>query len=74
MQKIITKRQVTLPKALCAEIGIMSGDYIETFEHKGQLTVVKKLLRAIRGSLRHLKPLDAMTDEASCQDSLHDHH
>lgn len=72
MHKVSSKRQVTLPKDLCTRIGIMPGDYVEIFEHNGQLTVVKKLLGASRGSLKHLKPLNTISDEASRQDALHD--
>lgn len=42
MQKVSAKRQVTLPQALCDELGIKPGDFIEFFEDCSEITLFKK--------------------------------
>lgn len=74
MHKVSAKRQVTLPKELCDRTGIHPGDYVEIFEYNGKLTVIKQTPGVSRGSLKHLKALQPITDEASRQTVLHDRH
>ena len=74
MHKVSSKRQVTLPKDLCDQTGILPGDYVEIFEFNGKLTVIKKIIGSSAGSLQHLKPRMAIRDNESLQDALHDCH
>ncbi|MDD5395384.1 MAG: AbrB/MazE/SpoVT family DNA-binding domain-containing protein [Thiothrix sp.] len=72
MHKVSAKRQVTLPKVLCDKTGILPGDYVDIFEYNGKLTVIRKLRGISRGSLKHLKALQPISDAESRQDALHD--
>jgi AbrB family looped-hinge helix DNA binding protein len=74
VHKVSVKRQVTLPKELCAKSGIQPGDMVEIFEYEGRITVIKKELGASSGVLRHLKGDASVTDEESRQDTLERKH
>jgi len=70
MHKVSAKRQVTLPKNLCDQLDIDSGDFVEIFEHNGRITVVKKEYGISKGSLKHLKAKADISDEESRQDAI----
>ena len=70
MHKLSSKRQITLPKALCDQLSIDSGDFVEIFEHNGRITVIKKQRGSSKGSLRHLKAKSGISDDESIQDAL----
>lgn len=71
MSKISSKRQITLPIALCDELGIGPGDEVESFVANGQITIVKKVMGAAAGILKHVQGNASMSDEESRQDALH---
>ena len=56
------KRQVTLPKELCDRLQARPGDQVESLEHNGRITILKKTRGARAGVLRHLKS-DARSSE-----------
>ncbi|SJM94144.1 hypothetical protein CRENPOLYSF2_3780007 [Crenothrix polyspora] len=41
MHKVTTKRQVTLPQAVCNAIALQPGDYVEVFARDGVAHIVK---------------------------------
>jgi len=41
MHKLTSKRQVTLPQAVCKEIALQPGDYVEVFARDGVAHIVK---------------------------------
>ena len=41
MHKLTSKRQVTLPKAICDSLNLNPGDYVEAFERDGIAYLVK---------------------------------
>ncbi|ADE16413.1 transcriptional regulator, AbrB family [Nitrosococcus halophilus Nc 4] len=65
MHKVGPKRQITLPKDLCAKSGIQPGDRVEIFEYEGRITVIKKERGASLGLLKHLKGDTSVTNEGS---------
>jgi AbrB family looped-hinge helix DNA binding protein len=65
-----SKRQVTLPKELCDRLQVAPGDALEFFEHKGRITILKKLKGSSRGALKRLKADRRYSDEESLRDSL----
>ena len=65
MHKVSAKRQVTLPKELCDRAGITPGDFVEIFEYRGKIIVIKKVLGSSKGSLSYLKPRQNISDEES---------
>lgn len=70
MHKLSSKRQITLPKTLCDQLGIDPGDFVEIFEHNGKITVIKKEQGISKGSLRHLKAKAGISDNESLQDAI----
>lgn len=72
MHKVSAKRQVTLPKELCVKAGIVPGDYVEIFEYRGKITVIKKILGSSKGSLSYLKARQNISDEESMMDAVND--
>ena len=41
MHKLTTKRQVTLPQAVCNAMDLQPGDYVEVFARDGVVHIVK---------------------------------
>ena len=72
MHKVSAKRQVTLPKELCDRAGITPGDFVEIFEYRGKITVIKKVLGSSKGSLSYLKARKNVSDQESMMDAVHD--
>lgn len=72
MHKVSAKRQVTLPKELCDRTDITPGDYVEIFEYRGKITVIKKVHGISKGSLSYLSARQNMTDEDSIMDAVND--
>lgn len=70
MQKVSTRRRITLPKELCRQAGINPGDLIELFEYEGQITIIKKQKGAAAGVLKHLSSGSVLTDEESLLDAV----
>lgn len=70
MPKVSAKRQITLPVEQCNEIGIRPGDEYRSFVANGQITIVKKISGAAKGSLHHVKGDSTISDEESRQSSL----
>ena len=68
MPTLSPKRQITLPKALCDRLQVSPGDELEILEHKGRITILKKMKGSSAGVLKHLKVDRRFSDE----DSLHD--
>ena len=70
MPKLSTKRQVTLPSALCRELGVKPGDDLEIFVADGRLTLIKQRRGAARGMLRQVRGDRRIGDEASRDSAL----
>lgn len=70
MHKISSKRQITLPKTYCDQLGVEPGDFVEFFEHNGRLTIVKKEQGTSKGSLQHLKVKADISDNESLHDAI----
>lgn len=54
MHKITTKRQVTLPQAVCQAINLQPGDYVEVFARDGVAHIVKMNTENLAGKFSHL--------------------
>lgn len=54
MHKITTKRQVTLPQAVCQAINLQPGDYVEVFARDGVAHIVKIKADNLAGKFSHL--------------------
>jgi len=65
MPTLSSKRQITLPKALCDSAGIRPGDQFRIFEHNGQITLLKQCADAEAGILRHLKAREEISESVS---------
>jgi AbrB family looped-hinge helix DNA binding protein len=70
MPVLSSKRQVTLPKALCDRLRVEPGDHLEFVEHNGRITILKRVRGASAAVLKHLKPDARVSDEESLQDAL----
>jgi len=70
MSVLSPKRQVTLPKALCDRLFVQPGDDLLFLEHRGRISIVKKVKGGSDGILRHLKGNAKMTDVESMQDAI----
>jgi len=64
MHKITSKRQVTLPQAVCQAINLQPGDYVEVFARDGVAHIVKMKTDNLAGKFSHLlKGKDFPSDE-----------
>ncbi|WP_411727770.1 AbrB/MazE/SpoVT family DNA-binding domain-containing protein [Methyloglobulus sp.] len=54
MHKVTTKRQVTLPQAVCQAMALQPGDYVEVFARDGVAYIVKMNSGNIAGKFNHL--------------------
>ncbi|MGD0962046.1 MAG: AbrB/MazE/SpoVT family DNA-binding domain-containing protein [Methylomonas sp.] len=54
MHKLTTKRQVTLPKAICEAIALQPGDYVDVFARDGVAHIVKINSGNLAGKFHHL--------------------
>ena len=70
MPIISSKRQITLPKELCDQIGVHPGDEVAILEYGGQITVLKKVKGASSGILRGRKIHAQLTDKESLQSEI----
>lgn len=70
MSVLSPKRQVTLPKVLCDRLSVQPGDDLLFLEHRGRISIVKKVKGGSDGILRHLKGSAKMTDVESMQDTI----
>lgn len=70
MPKVSSKRQITLPIDQCQQVGIEPGDDYQSFVADGHITIVKKVLGAAQGMLRHVKPDTSITEEQSLHSAL----
>jgi len=70
MPTLSPKRQITLPKALCDRLQVSPGDALEILEHKGRITILKKVKGKSTGVLKHLKADRRYSDEESLHDAL----
>lgn len=69
-----SKRQITLPKELCDRLRVGPGDALEVFEHKGRITILKKLRGSSAGALKLLKADRRFSDDESLHDTLEGKH
>lgn len=70
MPVLSSKRQVTLPKALCDRLCVVPGDRLEILEHNGRITILRKRRGASAGLLAHVKADANVSEEESLQDAL----
>lgn len=71
MQKVTSKRQITLPVELCAMAQIAAGDNIECFvDRLGVISIMKKSTGAAKGILRNVKTEQNISDEASLNSAI----
>ena len=54
MHKITTKRQVTLPQAVCNAMDLQPGDYVEVFARDGVAHIVKMNSGDLAGKFNYL--------------------
>ena len=54
MHKITTKRQVTLPQAVCNALALQPGDYVEVFARDGVAHIVKMNSDNLAGKFNYL--------------------
>ncbi|MGI9304631.1 MAG: AbrB/MazE/SpoVT family DNA-binding domain-containing protein [Gammaproteobacteria bacterium] len=54
MHKLTSKRQVTLPRAVCDALGLTPGDYVEVFERDGVAHLVKMHGESLAGKFAGL--------------------
>ena len=54
MHKITTKRQVTLPQAVCNAMALHPGDYVEVFARDGVAHIVKINSDNLAGKFNYL--------------------
>ena len=54
MHKITTKRQVTLPQAVCKAMALHPGDYVEVFARDGVAHIIKINSDHIAGKFNYL--------------------
>ena len=70
MTRLSSKRQVTLPKALCERAGLCSGDEFRILEHDGHITLIKQTPGASEGLLGHIRPDERVSEEESRDDGI----
>lgn len=70
MPRIGAKRQITLPLALCREVGIKPGDEYGCFAADGRITIVPKEAGAAKGFLRHVTGDQRLSDDESLRSAL----
>ncbi|MEX1197416.1 MAG: AbrB/MazE/SpoVT family DNA-binding domain-containing protein [Pseudohongiellaceae bacterium] len=71
MPRLSSKRQITLPKAVCDKAGIRQGDQFEILEHNGHITLIRQQAGAPSGFLKHLQT-DPDVSETESRDSAID--
>jgi len=54
MHKLTSKRQVTLPQAVCNAIALQPGDFVEVFARDGVAHIVKMNSGNLAGKFHHL--------------------
>jgi len=54
MHKITTKRQVTLPQAVCNAVALQHGDYVEVFARDGVAHIIKMNSDNLAGRFNYL--------------------
>lgn len=54
MHKVTTKRQVTLPQAVCNAMALNPGDYVEVFARDGVAHIVKMNSGSLAGKFNYL--------------------
>lgn len=54
MHKLTSKRQVTLPQAVCNAIALQPGDYVEVFARDGVAHIVKMNANNLAGKFHEL--------------------
>ena len=65
MPQVGAKRQITVPIALCREVGIEPGDEYRCFVANSRITIVRKEAGATRDFLRHATRDPPMSDDES---------
>jgi AbrB family looped-hinge helix DNA binding protein len=70
MPIISAKRQITLPKELCDQLGVYPGNEVDILEYNGKITVLKKVKGASAGILRGRKVHAHFTEAESLQSEL----
>ncbi len=64
MHKLTSKRQVTIPQAVCSALSLKPGDYVEIFERDGVAHLVKMNHNDLAGQFSELlTEADFPTDE-----------
>ena len=54
MHKVTSKRQVTLPQAVCNAMALQPGDYVEVFARDGVAHIVKMSAENLVGKFHYL--------------------
>lgn len=65
MPRVSAKRQITLPKADCDELGIRPGDEVEILKSGNQLSIIKMVDGAAAGALKGSKINKKVTEKES---------
>lgn len=72
MHKLTSKRQVTIPVAVCEALGLSPGDYVEIFERDGVAHLVKVNRDSLAGAFSSLTGDQAIPDDAAVKQALRD--
>ena len=70
MPRVGAKGQITLPIALCREVGIEPGDEYRCFVADGRIAIVRKKAGVAKGFLRNVTGDPAMSDDESLESGL----
>lgn len=70
MPILSSKRQITLPKALCDRLRLKPGDSFSIDEHDGHITLMKMIRGSGWGALSHITVKTDCTDEESLLDAI----
>ena len=70
MPRVSAKRQITIPIALCREVGIEPGDEYRCFVADGRIMIVRQEAGAAKGFLRNVTGDRGMSDDESLRSAL----
>ena len=70
MHKLTRKRQVTIPKAVCNELGLEPGNLVEIFARDGVSHLVRMSNESLAGKFAHLITEHEMPTEKELKEAI----
>jgi bifunctional DNA-binding transcriptional regulator/antitoxin component of YhaV-PrlF toxin-antitoxin module len=70
MHKVTTKRQVTLPQAVCNAMALQPGDFVEVFARDGVAHIVKMNSDSLAGKFNYLLKDKQFPSEGELKDTI----